>query len=573
MAAVAAAMLATAGVEILTPWPLKVVVDNVVGRYPLFGHVLHGSGRGVTLILAGLSSVLLAGLGGLLGVLYDRWLTEISQKVSLAMSSDLYAQVQRLSLRFHDRARVGDMVTRITRDVDELQGAFVSGLSTLSIDMVTLFGIAVIMFMMDWQFALVALLVVPPLLLLFSSSFRRRIKEASQAVRSSEGAIASLAQETLSSIRVVKAFGQEEREHQRFLDQTRSKVEANIRAITWQGVFAFLVDFITAIGIAIVLGYGGWRVIRGELTLGQMLLFMQYLRSLYSPLRGFSRLAGLVQRASASAERIDELFQAAPEVPESPRARSLGRPHGSIIFEDVWFAYEPARPVLRGISLDIRPGEVMVVVGPTGAGKSTLASLIPRFYDPTQGRVLVDGADVRDLRVRSLREQISIVLQDSLLFCGTIRDNIAYGCPSASDREVLAAAQAAHAHEFIIDLPDGYDAYVGERGVTLSGGQRQRIAIARALLKDAPILILDEPTSSVDTESEALIMKSLTRLMEGRTALIITHRVSLTALADRVAVIAEGVITQTAGREELRTEGHLHRRLAPASAGSLKQNE
>ncbi len=560
MVAVIFLMVLTAAVELLNPWPLKVVVDNVIGQQPLSGYVLSGSVRGIALILAALSYVVLAGIGGSFSVLYERWLTEISQKVGLALASDLYAQVQRLSLRFHDRARVGDMVTRITGDVEKLQESIASGVSLLSIDMVTLFGIAGIMFLMDWQFALVAFLIVPFLLLSYSV-FKERVKRASQVVRSSESAMASVAHETLSSIRVVKAFGQEDRERERFLDQTRSKVEASVQAITWQGIFAFVVDFITAVGVAIILAYGGWRVIRGSLSLGQMLVFIQYLRSLYGPLRGFGRLTSLVQVASASAERIEELFRAAPEVPESPRARSLGKAYGWILFDAVWFGYEPASPVLRSINLEIQPGEVMAIVGPTGAGKSTLASLIPRFYDVSQGRVLIDGTDVRDLGVRSLRQQISIVLQDSFLFSGSIRDNIAYGRPGASDQEILAVAQAAHAHEFIVNLPDGYGAPVGERGVTLSGGQRQRIAIARALLKDAPILILDEPTSAVDTESEALIMEALGRLMKERTVIVITHRVSITALADRVAVIVDGVITETGRRGELAPEGHLHRRL------------
>ncbi len=560
LVAVVIAMLATAGVELLYPWPLKFVVDNVVGRQPVFGHVIQGSERVMALVLAALAFVLFSGLGGILGVLYERWLAQISQNVSLAMSSDLYALVQRLSLRFHDRARVGDMVTRITGDVEELQEVFERGLSLVSIDFVMVFGMGAVMFLLDWQFALIALVVVPPLVLTYSS-FRSRVKKASQEVRYSTGAMASLAQETLSSIRVVKAFGQEDREHQRFLDQMRSRLEASVRAITWEGLYALLVDFIAAIGIAIVLGYGGWRVIRGDLTLGQMLIFIQYLRSLYGPLRSVSRLTALLQRASASASRINELFDATPEVPESPHARSLTRARGDIGFENVWFSYETDRPVLKGIDLDLRAGQVVAVVGPTGAGKSTLASLIPRFYDPNSGRVFIDGIDARDLRVRSLREQVSLVLQDSILFSGTVRANIAYGRPGAGDREVVLAAKAANAHDFILALPGGYDEPVGERGVTLSGGQRQRIAIARALLKDAPILILDEPTSSVDTESEALIVEALARLIEGRTVLVITHRASLTALSSRVAVLSDGVITMTGKREDLAADGHLHQRL------------
>jgi len=292
-----------------------------------------------------------------------------------------------------------------------------------------------------------------------------------------------------------------------------------------------------------------------------MYVFMHYLTALYAPLQELTRLTTIVQKASVSAERIYELFEAAPEVHESPHAVTLKRARGSIAFERVWFGYEPDRPILKGVNLPIMAGEVMAVVGATGAGKSTLVSLISRFYDVTYGRVLIDGRDVRDLSLRSLRNQISIVLQDTILFSGSVRDNIAYGRPGATERDMLKAARAAHAHEFILALPEGYDTYVGERGVTLSGGQRQRIGIARALLKDAPILILDEPTSSVDRESELLILEALGRLIVGRTVIIITHRLSASDLADCVAVLSDGVITEVGKPEALRATGRFYGRL------------
>jgi ABC-type multidrug transport system fused ATPase/permease subunit len=375
--------------------------------------------------------------------------------------------------------------------------------------------------------------------------FRRRVKQIAREVRSNEGAIASLAQEVLSSIRVVKAFGQEDREHARFVVQARAQVDAQVRSATWQALFSLCVNLVTTLGVAVALGYGGVRVLRGELTLGEVLLFIQYLNTLYSPLRQFGRLASVVQTASASAERIDELFQAATEVPESQNAVALNRVRGTIAFEHVWFGYDPARPVLCGIDLQIGAGEVVAVLGPTGAGKSSLVSLIPRFYDPGRGRVLLDGQDLRTLRLRSLRQQISIVLQEPFLFSGSIFENIAYGRPGASSHAVLEAASAANADEFIERLPEGYDTPVGERGVTLSGGQRQRIAIARALLMDTPILILDEPTSAIDRDSEAVIMQALRRLIRGRTVIIISHRESATVLAERVVVLRDGSIVES----------------------------
>jgi ATP-binding cassette, subfamily B, bacterial len=404
--------------------------------------------------------------------------------------------------------------------------------------------------LIDWQFALVSLLVVPALMVVVIR-FRRRVKQIAREVRSNEGAIASLAQEVLSSIRVVKAFGQEDREHARFVVQARAQVDAQVRSATWQALFSLCVNLVTTLGVAVALGYGGVRVMRGELTLGEVLVFIQYLNTLYSPLRQFGRLASVVQTASASAERIDELFQAATEVPESPTAVALNRVRGTIAFEQVWFGYDLARPVLCGVDLHIGAGEVVAVLGPTGAGKSSLVSLIPRFYDPGRGRVLLDGQDLRTLRLRSLRQQISLVLQEPFLFSGSIFENIAYGRPGASSRAVLEAASAANADEFIERLPEGYDTPVGERGVTLSGGQRQRIAIARALLMDTPILILDEPTSAIDRDSEAVIMQALRRLIHGRTVIIISHRESATALAERVVVLRNGSIVESGRRATL----------------------
>src|SRR5262245_28272052 len=496
MAGVLLATLASTGAKMLYPWPMKLLVDNVLGRQLFYGHVLEGSMY--ILALIALAYVLLAGMNGYTNLLSQRWLTKVNQKASLALSGDLYAQMQRLSLRFHDRARVGDMVVRLTDDVEELQKAFISGLSVVTISTFTVLGIAVTMFLVDWQFALVALIVVPPYFLIYST-FRSRVRDASRAVRSSEGAIASTAYETLSSIRVVKAFCQEAREQKRFMDQIRFKMNASVRAATWEGMFSLLIGVASAAGVALVMGYGGWRIIQGGLTLGKMYVFLHYLTALYTPLQELTRLTTIVQRASVSAERIYELFETAPEVLESPNAVTLKRVRCSIAFEKVWFGYEPDRPILKGVNLPIMAGEVMAVVGATGSGKSTLVSLISRFYDVTHGRVLIDGKDVRDLSLRSLRNQISIVLQDTILFSGNVRDNIAYGCPGASKYDVLKAAKAAHAHEFILKLPQGYSTYVGERGVTLSGGQRQRIAIARALLKDAPILILDRKSTRLNS--------------------------------------------------------------------------
>jgi ABC-type multidrug transport system fused ATPase/permease subunit len=551
LAAVIVAMLAYTGLGILSPWPIKFVVDHVLGQQPLFGRSFGGSQAGLFLALAAGTYLLLAVFRGLLDLLRQRWLAEVSQQAALVLHSDVYSRVQRLSLSFYDRARVGDTVTRITTDVERLQTVFVHMLSMIAVDLTTVLGTAVVILVMDWKFALVALLIVPPLFLIFTV-FRRRLLVAARALRSSEGAMASMANETLSSIRVVRVFGQEDREQERFVDQTSSKAAAGIQAAVSEGQLLFWVQVTSAIGIALVIGYGGWRILNGHLTVGEMLVFMLYLTALYRPLRELGRLTIMVQRAITSGQRIQELFDTAPEVPEPAYPIPLVRARGDIAFDGVSFEYAPDRPVLRGVTLAIKTGEVVAVTGPTGVGKSTLLSLLSRFYDPTQGRILLDGQDVRDFRLRSLRDQMSFVLQDTVLFFGSIRDNIAYGSAEASDEAIVAAARSAHAHDFITALPEGYDTILGERGATLSGGQRQRIAIARAILKDAPILVLDEPTSAVDEESERLIMEALARLIKGRTVIIVSHRPSFVKMAQRVFVLKDGTITEVGSLQDSR---------------------
>ena len=569
LAAVILAMLAYTGLGILSPWPIKFVVDHVLGQQPLFGRTFGGSQAGLFLTLAALTYLVLAVFRGLLDLLRNRWLAQVSQQAALSLHSDVYSRVQRLSLGFYDRARVGDMVTRITTDVERLQTVFVNVLSIVAVDLMTVLGTAVVILVMDWQFALVALLIVPPMFLIFTV-FRRRLHAASRDLRTSEGAMASLAQETLSSIRVVRVFGQEDREQERFVDQTSSKAAAGIRAAVSEGQLLFWVQVTGAVGVALVIGYGGWRILNGHLTVGEMLVFMLYLTALYRPLRELGRLTIMVQRAVTSAQRIQELFDAAPDVAEPAYPIPLGRARGDIGFEGVSFEYAPDQPVLRGVNLAIKAGEVVAVTGTTGVGKSTLVSLIARFYDPTQGRILLDGHDVRDFRLRSLRDQMSFVLQDTVLFFGSIRDNIAYGCAGATDEAIVAAARAAHAHDFITDLPQGYDTILGERGATLSGGQRQRIAIARAILKDAPILVLDEPTSAVDEESERLIMEALARLIKGRTVIMVSHRPSFIKMAQRVVVLKGKNITEVGSLQDSQNGGGTPGKVVPDPASGLK---
>lgn len=553
LAGVLASMLATTFLETLKAWPLKFVVDNVLAHQPFPArlHALDGGTPGVLLLLAASLYIALAALRGGCAYLRDRGIGRVSAELSLAMRDDLYAHLQRLPLRFHDRARVGDTVARLTADATNLQNAFVDMASQFTVDLVTVLGIGVAMAVVDWRFALVSLTVLPPLYAVYVA-FRRRIKSASHTARSGEGTVAAVATEALSSIRIVKAFGQEAAEQERVRTPARVVAAAVVREVAGEGLLALWVEVITAVGTALVIGYGGWRVATGTLSVGEMLLFLQYLTALYLPLKRLSKLTGTVQKASASAARIAELFAADTEADAPVDAAPLGGGvRGGIVLEDVWFGHAPGHPILKGVNLAVSPGETVAIIGGTGNGKTSLINLIPRFYDPTVGRVLIDGRDIRTVRLADLRAQISLVLQDAVLFRGSVRENIAYARPGATDREIVAAARAAHAHEFIAGLPQGYETPVGERGITLSGGQRQRIALARAILKDAPILIMDEPTSALDGESERMIMEALRDLMRGRTVLIVTHRLSMTALADRVVELKDGAITTVHQRDRV----------------------
>ncbi len=412
--------------------------------------------------------------------------------------------------------------------------------TALATNVFLLAGILTLMFWVNWRFALVSLSASP---LLFWTVFRykRRIKIAHRKARKSTGVLAALAQETLSSIRIVQGLAQEDQLDERFQAQSEDHHQAYLELVRYQARVTPLVDTLAAIGLTVVIWYGATRVLAGELTTGDVVLFFAYVTNLYNPMKALSR----------AAERIGEVMLVRNDVADREGARPLSHPKGSIEFRDVSFEYEPGRPVLLHLRLAIAPGEKVAFVGATGAGKSTLASLISRFYDPTFGEVRIDGQDIRNYTAQSLREQISLVLQDSLLFSGTIRENIAFGRPGASDEEIVAAAVTANADEFIQRLPEGYETLVAERGTTLSGGQKQRIAIARAILRDAPILILDEPTSNLDAASEQVVIDALERAAAGRTTLIIAHRLSTTRVADRIIVLDQGLIVEGGTHAEL----------------------
>jgi subfamily B ATP-binding cassette protein MsbA len=524
-------MLLDAALTVLRPWPLKVVIDLVISsraratRVPFIGGWLHSASFDRMSVLYGAcaATLMIAVSTGLLTYLYTRVLGNVAQRLVGDLRSTLFAHMQRLSLRFHDRQRTGDLTTRLTSDVQAIQDVLANGTVVLGSNLFLLLGMGAMMFWLNWRFALAALAVAP---LLFMSVFMytQRIRQASREARASTGALASLAQETLSSIRIVQGLAQEDQQDERFQVQAATGQQAYLDGIRYQARVAPLVDVLAAIGLATVMWYGATRVLAGELTTGDVVIFFAYVTNLYSPMKALARLSFMVNKAVVSTERIMDVLNVRRDVADRKDARPIPRLRGRLEFRDVSFEYESGQRVLSNISFDIAPGERVAIVGATGAGKSSLLSLIPRLYDPTSGVVLIDGEDIRGYTLKSLRDHISLVLQDPLLFRGTLRDNIAFGRPQVGDEAIAAAAATANVSEFVQRLPNGYDTVVAERGTTLSGGQKQRIAIARALLKRPPILIFDEATSNLDDETANAFGETINQLRGRATILMIAHK-------------------------------------------------
>ncbi len=566
-------ILLVAGADVAAPWPLKVIVDNVLRHRPLGPQLgaLVGSGARrdpSTLLAVAIGAlVVIVAIGALADYLSTFVLDGIGERLTSDLRTKLFGHLQALSLTYHDRQRVGDLTTRLTGDVDYVQDMLIASLSVLVPNLVVLIGIVGVMLLADPGFTLVAL-AVAPLLFLSTYSYTRRIKRASKVERRKEGEVASTASETLSSIRVVQAYTREPRHFRLFRPRNVERLSAGLEVVGLQAKFSPVVDLIAVAGTALVLWVGVHRVMQGRMSLGLLLVFLAYLSQLYKPMRNLSKLAALVSRGQASADRLQEVLSVHTRVPERPDAIPTPRLRGDVELTSVSFGYEPGRAVLRDVSLRAHAGEVVALAGPTGVGKSTLVSLIPRFYDPWDGQVLIDGHDVREFTVASLRQAVALVLQESMLFHGTIYDNIAYGAERPTPEQVLAAAEAAYVDEFVRLLPDRYETVVSERATSLSGGERQRIAIARALVRDAPIVILDEPTSSLDAIAEGYVLRSLDRLMTGRTVFVIAHRLSTLRNASRIYVLEASRIVESGTHDDLRRGSVLYRRMYAAQAGA-----
>ena len=552
--------------DLLGPWPLKLVFDDILktkehaGWLSDFVHFLAGANKLTILKIAALSSLGIAIFGAVFSYVEKSSTTTVGQWVMHDLRRTLYAHIQRLSLSFHDESQTGDLISRVTSDIDSVQSFVTSGLLSVLIDFLTLAGMVAIMFCMNWRFTLIALSIAPVLFLVVFR-YTRLIRKSSREMRKKEGQIVSIVQEVLTSIRVVKAFAREDYEQKRLEEESLESVEIALRARAIKSRLAPFVEIIVGVGTSLVLWFGARMVLAGALEPGSLIIFIWYLGKMYKPMQDLSKMTDSYTKASVAYERIQEVLQSEREVRDLPGARRAGKLRGELEFDHVTFGYEPGRPILKDMSFKVEAGTVAALVGPTGAGKSTIISLIPRFYDPDSGVVKIDGRDVRRLQQKSVRDQVSFVLQETILFHASVWRNIAYGKPDASREEILQAAQLANAHEFIEKMAQGYDTMIGERGVTLSGGQRQRIAIARAIIRNTPILILDEPSSGLDAASEQLVFEALDRLMAGKTSVVIAHRLATIQRANKIYVVKDGTIAESGTHEELSKGGGLYAEL------------
>ena len=560
VAAGLALLVGSTAAALLQPWPLKLVIDSVLGSQPPPAALATLSKTALLGVLA-TAMVGLQLVVGALGMLGTNVVIRAALRMVFRLRCTVFEHLQRLSLAFHDATKVGDSLYRVAWDTYAVQTLLNNAIVPATTATLTLAGIAVVMGLLDWRVTVAALAIAGPLILLIRR-LDRPMTRHSMRVHERESALSSRVQETLTTIRAVQAFAREPLERERFERQAAESLHANLHLTLLQTGSQMVVSLLMAVGTAAVVWLAGLRGLYGALTPGDVVLLAAYVGMLYRPLETLAYTAVAVQGAAAGARRVLALLDIRPEVTDAPDARPLpGRPRGHLVFERVSFAYRGGEPVLREVSLDVRPGETVALVGASGAGKTTLASLVVRFYDPGAGRITLDGFDLRALTLRSLRESVALVLQDPIIFGASIRENIAYGRPGATAEDIESAARAANAHEFIAALPEGYDAVVGERGATLSGGQRQRLAIARAFVKDAPVLILDEPTSALDADNERAILEALARLMKGRTTLIIAHRLSTIREADRIVVLQDGTIAEQGTHGELLARRHVYARL------------
>jgi ABC-type multidrug transport system fused ATPase/permease subunit len=557
------AMLVETIAGLAGPWPLKIIIDNVVGHHTvpdwtagLLGPALAADGRALAAIAAA-SLVLIAALGGLASYVDNYYTESVGQWVANDLRMRVYDHLECLSFSYYDTHQTGLLLSTMTDDVSTVQDFVSSSMLSILIDFMTIVGMLGLMFWLNWDFTLLVV-AITPFLLLFVARFKKAVKKATREVRRRESDVVAVVQTGLESMRTVQAFGAQDVEAVRLGEASRATVNAALRARRVKSLLSPVVAVIVSSCTAIVLWRGAGLILAGTMTIGALTVFLAYLARFFKPVQDLAKMTNAVAQTTVGLERIQSILDIEMSTQERPEAREPEVFKGMIAFEHVAFSYDLAAPVLRDVSFSIAPGQFVGVVGATGSGKSTMVSLIPRFYDPTAGRILIDGTDIREYTLRGIRRQIGFVLQETVLFRGTMRENIAYGRHRATDAQIVAAAKLANADEFIVRMPDGYNALIGERGVTLSGGQRQRIGIARAFIRNTPILILDEPTASLDTESEQLVMEGLDRLMKGRTVLMITHRLNTIRGADTIIVLHDGTVAEHGTHEELLSLGRIY---------------
>lgn len=566
LAGVLLLMLINVGLNVLKPWPLKLIVDRILSKssQPIsvfWLHILPGgeSPSQLLAVLAGATIALFLASEGV-GLLQSYVGSGVSSQMGYDLGAALFDRLQRLSLGFHNQQRSGDLVRRIMTDSNCIQNLAIKVFLPVLTSLVSLVAMFAVMWQLNHLLSLLSLLVAPVIVVLIWV-FNQPMIDRTYQHQQFEGEIVALSEQTLTALPVIQAFSREAHEDERFRYLSQKALLAYVRAILAQMQFKVGVSGATAVGTAIIMAMGGFQVLDGSLSIGSLLVFFSYLASLYVPMETLAYMSSGFAAAAASALRVLEVLDAKEEVQEATYAKPLSQPRGYVSLEGVTFGYKPGDPVLNDITLHAQPGEIIALVGETGVGKTTLVSLIPRFFDPWQGRVLFDGVDIRDVQLKSLRSQIALVLQEPFLLPLTIAENIAYGCPDASREAIEAAAIAANADTFIQRLPQGYDTVIGERGGGLSGGEKQRIAIARALLKNAPVLILDEPTAALDAQTEFLLLEALERLMAGRTTFIIAHRLSTVQRADRIVVLERGKVVEMGTHAKLLAGNGYYNRL------------
>jgi ABC-type multidrug transport system fused ATPase/permease subunit len=578
MAVVVGSTFLATGFTLLEPWPLAILIDSGLRHRPLPGWIAFAvpfvtvANAKMVVVFAVLFGIAVWLVEQVVGIITDYLKTRVNDSMIMHYKANLFDHLQRLSFSYHDRTAVGDSMYRLSTDTSFISTLIWGNFRHLTSSLVTLIAMVWIVAHLDWQLAAISL-AAAPLLYAGALFYGRQFKDKTKRVLQMESLPGSIVQEVLSCLRVVKAFGMEDREQRRFEQAGWAALRARWRLSLEQNIYGSSVSLITKLLRSLILLIGGLHVLSGQLTLGQLTVILAYVSNIHGPLEETGSTLTDMQLSLASAERTLDILDVEPEIQDRPGAQSLKRVRGEVDVEDVTFGYQPGQQVLHDVSLHASPGSVTAIVGPTGAGKTTLSNLIARFYDPITGRVALDGHDLRDLTVTTLRHNMALVIQDPILFTGTIRENIAYGRPDASMDEIVSAASDANANDFVRALPDGYDTQVGTRGVRLSGGERQRVAIARAFLKDAPVLILDEPTSSVDSRTELVILNALDRLMVGRTTFIIAHRLSTIRRADQVLVMDEGRIVERGNHRELLQNNGLYAQLYHIQSAALRETE